>query len=188
MIPTPHRPPEQIQRELTQAQKEQQSLQPLPSPSSTERLIAELTARQAVAETDAARDSLRADLHEQIVKLDAIRQDWQRNAQINTSIQSLTRELAESTAARRMEAITAADQSLERAIQRYQTLAVETARAWREMQSVAARNSHIPGAFHLISRDGFDFEFLRPMSWQGPLSSIMKQGQAPFETPEREAA
>ena len=184
MLPTPHRPPSQISRDIAQLRAKLQ-FQELPSLPVLEATVQRLGARAVIDE------SLKPDLQLAVMAERDAQALWATRAQDNTTLKLLENELNESAAASRMELATAATERVSRAMQEFHHASLVCGRAYRSLLTASAQASNVPGAQYQVPAHYAKLHLptLYSVSWSGTLGEAMSQGLQQFEQPiEREAA
>lgn len=180
---SPHRPIAQIERELTALRYSQRRPQDLPHLEPIERRMGTLAAQHAIDPGDV---DIKADLWQAGQDLAAAKTIWDAHAKSNTDIRNLEIELNDAQQASRMEAIAVADDLLNEAISEYKHNCLLAARSLRKVLQAQHRSANTPGAGSNLSGlylHKFHIGHLLPISWQGTLGEVMRDGTAPFEQP-----
>jgi len=177
-LPVPHRPAQQIERELAQLRRQLQNADPLPSIPALEAAVQKWTTKTALDPIH------RPDLYEATKAVEAAQEVWQQRARDNGAIRQLENELNEATAAERLERATQADSNLGNAIAEYRAACLIAAKSLRHLLTEQHRAAQVAGANSNISAlrvEGFHIPHLQPMSFQGTLGQGMIQGTVGFE-------
>jgi len=185
----PHRVPSQIERDL-QALRFKLQNEVLPSLVVCQAEIQRLTTKTLLD------DSFKPDLQLAVMALRDAQAMWSQRATDNTTLSNLTRELDESVAARRIEAVNRAQARLQISIDEYLHASRLMARTFRALLNAQYQAQQTPGVNTNLSNlrlSQMHIPHLYPMSFQGALGEGMMAGIQQFErddglTPTQRAA
>lgn len=173
---------EQTRRDIQALQLEQQRLQPLPDIAAHERHLMLASAKASVD------INLRGEVVAADMALKAAHAAHKRNAEINSELQSLERQLSMAEAEQRTLQIEEATKKVQSLHNEFNAQAKSLCRLYEQMHQQNLHAARTVPGYRPIRLPEFNLPMMLPAGWQGVTSELIKTHSLPWLNAEKKEA